>query len=139
MLVKLKLVEQRYQAALEVMEGASVTGVAQRFGVTRQTVHVWLHRYAAHGLAGLADKGSTPLSCPHQMTPEAEARIAEGRPNRINAASGFELSSRYRVQIVKRVPGLDPAERGDVDSVRASRASAEGTWESAVSRSPVAC
>lgn len=58
MLVELRLVEQRYQAVSEVLAGATVTGVAQRFGVTRQTVHAWLNRYAAHGLAGLADRGS---------------------------------------------------------------------------------
>ena len=76
MLVELRLVEQRYQAVLEVLEGATVTDVARRFGVARQTVHVWLGLYASHGLAGLADKSSKPLSCPHQMGPEVEARPA---------------------------------------------------------------
>jgi transposase len=75
MLVEVRLVEQRYQAVLEVLEGAAVTDVARRFGVARQTVHVWLVRYAGHGLAGLADRSSRPLSCPHQMSPEVEARI----------------------------------------------------------------
>ena len=75
MLVELRLVEQRYEAVREVLDGASVTDVARRFGVARQTVHVWLVRYAGHGLAGLADKSSRPLSCPHQMAPEMEARI----------------------------------------------------------------
>lgn len=79
MLVELRLVEQRYQAVLEVLEGASVTGVARRFGVARQTVHTWLVSYASHGLAGLADKSSRPLSCPHQMAPVVEARIVEMR------------------------------------------------------------
>jgi transposase len=37
MLVELRLVEQRYQAVLEVLEGATVTDVARRFGVARQT------------------------------------------------------------------------------------------------------
>jgi transposase InsO family protein len=36
-LVEFGLVEQRYQAVLEVLDGAPVTGVAGRFGVTRQT------------------------------------------------------------------------------------------------------
>jgi hypothetical protein len=36
MLVELRLVEQRYQAVLEVLEGAAVTDVARRFGVARQ-------------------------------------------------------------------------------------------------------
>jgi len=80
MLVELRLVEQRYQAVLEVInDGAAVTDVARRFGVARQTVHVWLREYASHGLAGLADRSSKPLSCPHQMVPRVEARIVSMR------------------------------------------------------------
>ncbi len=52
MLVELGVVEQRYQAVLEVLNGASVTEVARRYGVVRQTVHGWLRRYASDGLAG---------------------------------------------------------------------------------------
>jgi len=79
-LVELGLVEQRYQAVLEVLNNAStVTDVAVRFGVTRQTVHRWLRRYAAEGIAGLVDGSARPLSCPHQMLPEVEARIVELR------------------------------------------------------------
>ncbi len=78
MLVELGLVEQRYQAVLEVLNDAStVTDVAVRLGVTRQTVHRWLRRYAADGIAGLVDHVSTPGSCPHQMRPEVEVRIVE--------------------------------------------------------------
>ena len=62
MLVELGLVEQRYKAVLEVLDGATVTDVARRNGVVRQTVHDWLRRYAAHGLAGLADGSSKPQS-----------------------------------------------------------------------------
>jgi DNA invertase Pin-like site-specific DNA recombinase len=47
-LVELGLVEQRYKAVPEVLEGAaSVTDVARRYGVGRQTVHKWLTRYAS--------------------------------------------------------------------------------------------
>lgn len=49
MLVELGLVEQRLQAVHEVLDGASVTDVAKRNGVTRQTVHCWLRRYANRG------------------------------------------------------------------------------------------
>jgi transposase InsO family protein len=76
-LVELGVVEQRYRAVLEVLdEGSSVTDVARRYGVARQTVHEWLRRYANQGgLGGLADRSSRPESCPHQMLPEVEARI----------------------------------------------------------------
>ena len=72
--------EQRYQAVLEVLnDGASVVDVARRNGVDRQTVHAWLRAYAAHGLAGLADRSSKPGSCPHQMPAQVEAAIVEMR------------------------------------------------------------
>ena len=80
MLVELGLVEQRYKAVLEVLDGAvSVTDVARRYGVGRQTVHTWLRRYAAEGLPGLVDRSSRPGSCPHQMPPTVEARVVEMR------------------------------------------------------------
>jgi transposase InsO family protein len=80
MLVELGLVEQRYQAVLEVIgDGAPVTDVARRYGVSRQTVHGWLKAYAVEGLRGLADRSSRPQSCPHQMAPQVEARVVEMR------------------------------------------------------------
>ena len=47
MLVELRVAEQRLRAVWEVLDGASVTEVARRFQVSRQSVHVWLRRYAA--------------------------------------------------------------------------------------------
>jgi transposase len=79
MLVELGLVEQRLMAVREVFDGATVTDVATRNGVTRQTVHNWLRSYANSGVAGLVDKSSKPETCPHQMTPVVEARIVEMR------------------------------------------------------------
>ena len=77
MLVELGVAEQRYRAVLEVLdEGASVTDVARRYGVARQTVHDWLRRYVNDGgLAGLVDRSCRPVSCPHQMSAVVEARV----------------------------------------------------------------
>jgi transposase InsO family protein len=104
-LVELGLVELRYQAVLEVVnQGASVTEVAVRFGVTRQTVHRWLRRYAGEGLAGLADGSARPLSCPHQMPPEVEARIVELR--RANPGWGPRtIRFRLEAEWVAPLPG----------------------------------
>jgi len=80
MLRELGLVEQRYEAVREVLnDGATVTDVARRNGVSRQTVHEWLVKYANQGLVGLIDHPSKPQSCPHQMSPVIEARIVELR------------------------------------------------------------
>jgi transposase InsO family protein len=78
-LVELGLVEQRHKAVLEVLAGATISDVALRNGVTRQTVHRWLRRYALLGIGGLADHSSRPARCPHQMSPETEARVLELR------------------------------------------------------------
>jgi transposase InsO family protein len=79
MLVELGLVEQRHKAVLEVLDGASITDVARRYGVSRQSVHAWLRHYANHGLPALVDRSSRPGSCPHQMAPVIEARVVELR------------------------------------------------------------
>jgi transposase InsO family protein len=78
-LVDLSMVEQRYDAVREVLDGATVKDTAIRYGVDRRTLHRWLVRYANEGLAALADKGSKPDRCPHQMSPEIEARVVELR------------------------------------------------------------
>jgi len=75
MLTELSVVEQRYLAVREALDGAKITDVATRYGVDRRTVHRWLVRYATEGLGALADRSSRPDRCPHQITPEIEARI----------------------------------------------------------------
>jgi transposase InsO family protein len=74
-LIELGLVEQRHQAVLEVLAGRTVTAVARRYGVARQTLHAWLRAYANAGLGGLVDRPCRPARCPHQMPPAVEARV----------------------------------------------------------------
>jgi transposase InsO family protein len=78
-LVELGVVDQRLSAVHEVLDGATVVGVAARYGVSRQTVHRWLRRYARDGVAGLLDGSPVPVTCPHQMPAVVEARIIEMR------------------------------------------------------------
>jgi transposase len=79
MLRELNVVEQRYQAVLEVLDGTPVTEVAQRFGVARQTVHRWVARYRESGLDGLADRSHAPREHPWQVSAEVEAVICDLR------------------------------------------------------------
>ena len=116
--------EQRFAAVLEVLnEGATVTDVARRYGVARQTVHGWLRRYASSGLAGLADQSSKPASCPHQMDVVVEARVVALRranpgwgPRRLGAELAREgvdpcpgRSSIYRALVRHRL--IEPSKR----------------------------
>lgn len=72
--------EQRYQAVLAVIsDGRTVSEVAAQWGVSRQSVHAWLVRYEAEGLAGLSDRSRRPRSSPLQMPAEVEALVLELR------------------------------------------------------------
>ena len=101
MLVELRVGEQRLRAVWEVLDGASVTEVARRFMVSRQSVHVWLRRYSAD--QGLGDRSSRPHACPHQMSPAIEARIVE-----IRRAHPVWGADRIRYQLQQDGIGLVP-------------------------------
>jgi transposase len=122
MLVELSIVEQRYHAVMEVISGAPVTEVAQRYGISRQSVHNWLVKYRAGGLAALADHSHRPLFQPRQLDADVEALICRLRgahsrwgPRRL----GYELGkagiapvpSRSTIYRVLVRHGLVPARR----------------------------
>ena len=97
MLVELSVMEQRYRAVLEAEAGCPVTEVAARHGVSRQSVHAWVRRYKAGGLAALADRSHRPQSCPHRIAAEIEAAVCELRcshPRWGPARLAFELGKR---------------------------------------------
>jgi len=56
-----------------------VSEVADRYGVSRQSVHAWIRRYEDSGLGGLMDRSRRPESCPHQASAEVEAAVCELR------------------------------------------------------------
>jgi len=105
---ELSVAEQRYQAVLAVIgEGGTVTEVAGRWGVSRQSVHSWLARYEAGGLDGLADRSHRPESCPHQLDPAVEARVLELR--RVHRSWG---ARRIRFELGKAGVAPVPSESG---------------------------
>jgi transposase len=64
MLRELRVSEMRYRAVLEVLDGAVISDVARRYGVSRQTVHAWLRRYGRAGaVLNLEDRSSRPHGC----------------------------------------------------------------------------
>jgi transposase InsO family protein len=73
------VVEQRYDAVREVLDGRGVTEVAARYGVSRQSVYTWVGRYRAGGLAGLQDRTHRPNHSPDKTSAEVEAAVCELR------------------------------------------------------------
>jgi transposase InsO family protein len=94
MLVELSIVEQRYHAVMEVISGAPVTEVARRYGVSRQSVHNWLGKYRADGVAALADHSHRPHFQPRQLDADVEAvvcRLRGAHPRWGPRRLGYEL------------------------------------------------
>jgi transposase-like protein len=90
---ELSVVEQRYQAILAVVDdGLSVTDVAAKVGVSRQTLHAWLRRYAARGAAAAAcavGAGRAGSPAPFARAPIRSSLrwwMACGRPSRRRSA-----------------------------------------------------
>src|SRR6516162_4273337 len=79
MLWELSVTEQRYRAVLEVMAGVPVTEVADRYGVSRQSVHAWLGRYRDEGPPGLEDRSHKVHAHPWQIPAELESAVCELR------------------------------------------------------------
>jgi transposase InsO family protein len=79
MLWELSMAEQRYRAVLEVGAGVPVTEVAERYGVRRQSVHIWLVRYRREGIAGLEDRSHWVHHHPWRIPAEVEEVICELR------------------------------------------------------------
>ena len=98
-LVVLSKVEQRLDAVRAVLAGASVVEVAAAFGVSRISVHAWLRRYLAEGLAGLVDRSHRPRSCPHQVSDSVAVLVAEVR--RQHPRWG---AKRIRMELLRKPP-----------------------------------
>jgi transposase InsO family protein len=143
-LVELSVVEQRYRAVLAVRAGQSVTEVAGWAGVSRQSVHAWLTRYAEGGLEGLQDQSRRPQGCAHQASPAVEAVVCELRrahprwgPRRIEFELGRNgcpdrVPSRMTVYRILVRHGLIEAvrrRRGRKDYIRWQRARPMELWQ----------
>lgn len=90
----------------------SVTEVAQRYGVSRQTVYAWLARYEVAALAGLADRSHRPRHHLWQFENAVAALICQLRrahprwgPRRLR----YELGVRGTTPVPSRCIKAKPA------------------------------
>ena len=94
--------EQKYQAVLAVIrDGVSIIEVANRFGVSRQSVHSWLLRYEMEGMPGLTERSHRPDRCKHQMSSAVEVRVIELRRQNL-----YWGPKRIQYQLLRE--GIDP-------------------------------
>ena len=70
------VMSQRVQfVVLAAAEGANVSELCRRFGVSRKTGYKWLSRYAAAGNAGLVDQSRRPWESAGRTSDDLERRV----------------------------------------------------------------
>ena len=69
----------RVQLIQEHAEGQSISALAEIYDVSRKTIYKWLARYAAGGVAGLAERSRVPLHSPGRLSDEMVERIIAAR------------------------------------------------------------
>ncbi len=76
MLKDVSKMEQRYDAVTMVMrDGFSITEIAAKFNVSRQTVYRWLAKYEEGGLEALSPTRPTgPITCPTRCRARSRCR-----------------------------------------------------------------
>src|SRR6266705_210967 len=141
MLWELSVAEQRYRAVLEVGIGVPVAEVAERYGVSRQTVHTWLLRYRQEGITGLEDRSHQVHNHPWRIPAEVEELICElrrGHPKWGPRRLVFEMgrrghqvtrSSVYRTLVRNGLVEPKSRRRRRKDYRRWERAAAMELWQ----------
>jgi len=91
---------------LALLEGANVSELCRRFGVSRPTGHKWLSRYRQAGIAGLVERSRRPLQSPLRCSEAMEAAVLSVRrdhPAWGGARSGIGCCARgWRLQRLRR-------------------------------------
>ena len=63
--------EQRLSVVQEYGEGASISELAEVYGVCRKTIYKWLERHEQQGWEGLRDRSRRPHHSPnHGLQPQ---------------------------------------------------------------------
>ena len=109
-------------------EGWPPAHAAAMSGVSRQTVHKWVHRFRDEGPAGLLDRSSVARRCPHRTSPEVEAAIIALRrarrrgPHRIAEKLGLAPSTVHAVLARHGLSRLASLDRTTGTPIRYERA-----------------
>jgi len=76
---EVRVEQQRILVVAEREAGASITELAEIYGVSRKTIYKWLERFDQSGAGGLADRSRRPHTSPTQVSEEVADAIVAAR------------------------------------------------------------
>ena len=130
----------RLRAVTEAINGSPIVDVAERFGVSRQTVTAWRKRYEAEGLDGLVDASRRPHSSPARIDPNVEALICEMRRHH-RRWGARRIAYQLTLEIGDRAPvpinGLPSTSTQWLD--QSARATTQKNLQTVATRGPCMC
>jgi len=104
---ELSVMEQREEfVRLALLPGANVSELCRRFGISRDTGHRTLKRYAAQGHAGLSDRSRRPHGSPSRTAASTEAEILRIRCEHNNAWGARKIARVMEREGFADVPAL---------------------------------
>jgi transposase InsO family protein len=118
------LIVERHQA------GWPQAHIAKAMGVSRKCVKTWIERFAAEGLAGLADRSSRPHSTPLRTSAQVEAQVVALRADqrvgqdRLSPLLGVPARTVSRILRRHQVPYLAHCDPITGEVIRASKTTA---------------
>jgi transposase InsO family protein len=70
------VMEQRLELAIQAArQGANITELSKRYGISRRVCYKWLERYRRYGQEGLADQSRRPITSPLRTSSVIEQQV----------------------------------------------------------------
>jgi transposase InsO family protein len=134
-----------------IQTGRPVAHVADEMGISRAAAYKWWSRFRHEGWAGLEDRSSRPMGCPHRTSRRRERRVEQLRrrfklgPARIAGIVGMPASTVHRVlvrqglnrlawmdrptgRVIRRIHTDRPGELVHIDVKKLGRIPDGGGW-----------
>lgn len=97
--------ERKEFVTLAMVEGANISRLCRRFGISRKTGYKWIRRYLEEGEPALVDRSRRPKRSPRRTSPGVEEAVLKLR-GKHPAWGGRKIQDRLKVRGVNGVPAI---------------------------------